>query len=73
MLITTFGMVAMGVAGIAGAVLTMYVGSSHAPAWLFGLALAELALALAVIQLIARRDHLTPRWRLRRKGERKRG
>lgn len=55
-LITTFGMIAMGMAGITGAGLTVYVASSQNLGWYLGLALAELGLALTVILLIARRD-----------------
>jgi hypothetical protein len=53
-LITTFGMISMGVAGIIGATITAYLGLSHSMYWFFGLGLAELGLALAVILLIAR-------------------
>jgi hypothetical protein len=53
-LISTFGMITMGVAGIIGATITAYLGLSHSVYWFFGLALAELGLALAVILLIAR-------------------
>src|SRR5690242_16449446 len=53
-LITTFGMILMGVAGITGATVTADLGLSHFPYWFFGLALAELGLASAVILLIAR-------------------
>lgn len=56
-LITTFGMIAMGVAGITGATATVDVAPARALAWFLGLALAELGLALVVILLIARRDH----------------
>jgi hypothetical protein len=58
-LIRTFGAIAMGVAGITGATITLYVAPSRALAWFFSLALAELVLALVVIVLIARwdRDH----------------
>ena len=53
-LITTFGMITMGVAGIIGATITAYLGLSHSVYWFLGLALAELGLAYAVILLIAR-------------------
>lgn len=53
-LITTFGMIAMGVAGIIGAIITAYLGLTHSAYWFFGLALAELGLAFAVILLIVR-------------------
>ncbi|HEY4853503.1 MAG TPA: hypothetical protein VII22_22170 [Streptosporangiaceae bacterium] len=56
-LITTFGTITMGVAGIAGAAITVHIAPSRALSWSFGLALAELVLALVVIVLIARRDH----------------
>lgn len=52
-LITTFGMISMGVAGIICATVTAYLGRSRSLYWFFGLALAELGLALAVILLIA--------------------
>src|SRR5689334_13621089 len=52
-LITTFGMIAMGAAGITGAAITMHMASSRALGWFFGLALAELGLAVVVIGLIA--------------------
>ena len=57
-LIATFGMVAMGVAGIAGAAITLQMAPPRALSRSFGLALAELVLALIVIVLIAWRDHL---------------
>jgi hypothetical protein len=53
-LITTFGMITMGVAGIIGATITAYLGLSHSLYWFLGLALAEMGLALVVILLIAR-------------------
>jgi small-conductance mechanosensitive channel len=56
MLITTFGMSTVGVAGIMGAVLTAYIASSRALDWFLGVSVAELALALAVVLLIARHD-----------------
>jgi hypothetical protein len=56
-LITTFGTITMGVAGIAGAAITVHIAPSRALGLSFGLALAELVLALVVIVLIARRDH----------------
>jgi hypothetical protein len=59
-LITTFGMIAMGAVGIAGASLTMREASPQTLSWFLGLALAELVLALTVILLIARRDHSSP-------------
>lgn len=54
MLITTFGMISMGVAGIIGATITAYLGLSHSLYWFLGLALTELGLAFAVVLLIAR-------------------
>jgi hypothetical protein len=47
-------MITMGVSGIIGATITAYLGLSHSTDWFFGLALAELGLAFAVILLIAR-------------------
>ena len=55
-LITTFGMIAMGVAGITAAAITLFTAPSHALGWFFGLALAELAVTVMVIALIARRE-----------------
>jgi hypothetical protein len=56
-LITTFGVMAMGVAGIGGSVATLYVNPAHA----FTLALAELAFALAGAGIIAACGHIRPR------------
>jgi hypothetical protein len=53
-LIRTFGAIAMGVAGITGATITLYVAPPRVLAWFFSLALAELVLALVVIVLITR-------------------
>jgi hypothetical protein len=59
-LIITFGMVFIGAAGIAGAVLMLQVGSGRglSAGWL---ALADLALALAVAVLIAVHGHAARR------------
>jgi hypothetical protein len=55
-LITTFAMVVMGVVGITGAGLTLYVASAGALGWFFSLAIAQLLLALTVMLLIVRLD-----------------
>jgi hypothetical protein len=55
-LIRTFGVITMGVAGLTGATITLYVAPPRVLAWFFSLAMAELVLALIVIVLIARRD-----------------
>ncbi|HET6187465.1 MAG TPA: hypothetical protein VFE59_10740 [Trebonia sp.] len=57
----TLGITAVGMTGIMGALMTAYVAAGHAPAsvlpWFVGLALGQLALALAVIIRIGRRAH----------------
>jgi hypothetical protein len=53
-LITTFAMIVMGVTGITAAGVTLYVAPAASVAWFFSLAVAEMALALIVILLIAR-------------------
>src|SRR5689334_15044767 len=53
-LIKTFGVIGMSVAGITGAVVTLAAAPPRAPAWSFGLALAELAFTAGVVILIAR-------------------
>ena len=57
-LIRTLGVIGMSVAGITGAVVTVLATPSRAPAWSYGLALAELALTAGVVILIARWDRL---------------
>jgi hypothetical protein len=52
-LITTFGMIAMGVSGIVGAVLTANIAPPTAVTWYLGLAVAELVLAFGIVLLIA--------------------
>lgn len=56
--ISTMGMSATGIAGIIGAVVTVYVAASHLPphilGWFLGVAAAELALAGAVVFRIGR-------------------
>jgi hypothetical protein len=57
-LIRTFGVIGMSVAGITGAVVTVLAAPSRAPAWSYGLSLAELALTAGVVILIARWDRV---------------
>jgi hypothetical protein len=59
-LITTFGMIIMGVGGIIGADYAVRIAAAGDLGWFLGLALADVALALAVILLIARRDRTRP-------------
>lgn len=58
-LIATGGMIALGLAGITGANLVERAAPSPILGWI--LALAELALTLVVVLLIARRDGAAPR------------
>jgi hypothetical protein len=53
-LIKTFGVIGLSVAGITGAAVTLAAALPRDPAWSFGLALAELALAAGAVILIAR-------------------
>ena len=62
-LITTFGIIAV---GIMGAVLTVLAAPAQALGWFLGLAVAELALALGGIFVIARQGRATTRRRFSR-------
>jgi hypothetical protein len=72
-LITTFGMIAMGVAGISGAFLTVFVAPARVLGWFLGLAMAELLITLTVILLIARRERVSSRHGGEPAGEDERG
>lgn len=65
-LITTLGLVVLGVAGLAGTDLTLHLARNLGPALAASLAFAQLVLTLFLAVLIARRDGVFRQARARR-------